>query len=613
MSARWILLAFSGLLACGPANETGIARTRQAVIEGSASPDGLGFPIDRLQRNAVLGQLVKMGLQTGQGCSGTLVGDRLVVSAGHCVVLNQDQWFNGAQPQLVDAGILYYAVGDDVRKPDCLLAADSVHLHPQAKVIADGSIAHDVSLTILKESALAKCRSAVPLQINRDPLNASLVGEPLLQGGFGSLDGTYNFSPVRNWSLLEVSAVDAAYVNARAQGHGTPTFGDSGSGLLRHFPDGSLRVLGVDSLGMSGLNAFMRLDPQGSFLDSLITPELLCGSVTDAGTCRGSELISCGSRGFLSLDCSTLQRSCAVDDAGKARCVSDACACDLTPGTCDPDCSCDPDCACVTKRSGGCAAAGSSGASGALGLLIALAAPPILRRRLGRRAMLAALALLAASALGCSGSETTVCSTRDAGEVEAGSVSHLSSRCRTTEDLFKSDACPAGLACDIAALVGDAVGCRTAGSTAAYAECRPGSPPCVAGTTCRGLDPSSQNCLPFCKSRTGTCSDGICVDGIVPATGLCLPYESCSALTGAGCPGALRCYLTGDSGRTICLPPGSAGTGGRCASAVDCQPGNVCLSNKCAPLCSAKFACPGTATCQNVGAIANQPDLGICQ
>jgi len=200
------------------------------VIGGEASPAALGFELSSLEADAVLAQLASQAGKKYQGCSATLVGDRVVVAAGHCVIMNQSSWLNGDPPQVITADALEYVVGQDVNKPLCSLAVASVHLHPQIEVTQLYGIQHDVSVSILKQSVTKSCPHVVPMQINAEPLTADFIGKQVLTGGFGSTDGTYNFSPVRYWSLLEVQQKDQFVIAVGSINKGFPTFGDSSAG-----------------------------------------------------------------------------------------------------------------------------------------------------------------------------------------------------------------------------------------------------------------------------------------------------------------------------------------------------------------------------------------------
>lgn len=518
------------------------------VVDGAQSPDDLGFPIDRFQRNAAVAQVA----MSSQGCSGTVVGDRVVISAAHCVVMNQSAWLSGAVPQVASPQDLTYVVGNDINNPLCVLQAESVQVHPQAATDpSTGAIRHDISITILDSSVIDNCPAVVPVQINRDPITDSFTGDWVLQGGFGALDYTYNFSPVRYWSLQQLAAVAPDYVVFRSGQHGGPSFGDSGSGFLRRFPDGSLRTLGMDSLANGLLGSFVRTDAQGSFIDQVVTPELLCGAVGPEGICRDHAVVACDAHGFTSNDCLASGQDCAIDGQGHAACV---CACDTNAG-CDASCACDPSCADAGHE------AGPDGDTDA--------AP-------------------------------------DAAAPTCGTVTHL----------LNPASCGPGMACDIVDFVASKTGCRPAGTVGVYGECSVSTPPCISGTTCLALTPSSWKCDPFCNANIadpGCPGVGVCVPMYQVGSstaGVCMEPDNCDLSSTSSCPSGYGCYLLED-GR-FCFPAGSYNGGASCTYLNDCRAGYDCLNGKCTRWCKDSSQCTGATVCDGFGNTPAQPDVGHC-
>lgn len=348
--AVW-LCAAGALTACGVERvdaPTGVERA--AVIAGSRS-DAFEYPISELERNAALAQVVTVGGKQYQGCSATLIGDRLVLTAGHCLVLNQGEWLRGGMPQLGEPGMLQYLVGEDVDAPLCRLTVESIHLNPEIKILPDNSLAHDSAIAVLSESATRGCPQAVPLAVNRQPIEP-LIGRLLAQGGFGSLDETTNFSKVKFWSALELSRVNDALLFGRDVGHGLPSLGDSGSGALLRTSDGELRVLGTASTTWGNALGFSRLDKDGPFLDAMLTEQNVCGELLGQGVCRGDTLVQCTAGEMHHESCADRGLQCAGADAGAAA----ACACTCNQGAlCEPACACDTDCAaCACNTHDGC-------------------------------------------------------------------------------------------------------------------------------------------------------------------------------------------------------------------------------------------------------------------
>ena len=330
---------------CNGSTEGAPNVSRSPVIDGYESPEELDFELNELQANAVIAP-------RGLGCTGTLVGDRAVVTAGHCVVLNQEEWLGyGADPEVVPAVYMTYDVGPNSDDPLCELQAESVHLHPNIDPKPEVQrINHDVALIILAESALKNCPHVIPISMNREAIPDEMEGVMVLQGGFGSLDGTFDFSPLRFWSLLELEIITNDDISLEDIGQGFPTYGDSGSGAFYRFADSIIRNLGVASSGVVGLMRFVRLDDQNDFFDDVLEPVHLCGDVEEGGLCRDDLLVTCDDSGFMTTDCTAAGGECVVDDEDHASCT---CPCD-TDTWCQDDCSCDPQCPCECDMSDDC-------------------------------------------------------------------------------------------------------------------------------------------------------------------------------------------------------------------------------------------------------------------
>lgn len=315
-----------GLVGCVPQAEP-LGVSHSAVVAGSATPDSIGFPLGRLERHAMLA--ARFG--GNQGCSGTLVGDRVVVSAAHCVVTNQEAWIHGAAPVITDPAKFTFTAGDDIDAPICVLPVASIHIHPDVDP-AGYTLLHDISIEILADSALDKCPGVVPVQANLEALDGNLPGTSLLQGGFGSSAHDYHFSKKLQWSLLQVSELLPDSISLTDQGKGSPSYGDSGSGLLHRFSDGSVRTVGIDSSMTSDymFYTFARVDDQAAFIQETLAkqigPDPICGAITDKGRCVDDAVVTCSKEGFRSVDCRADGKQCVVDAQGAAACTCLDCA-----------------------------------------------------------------------------------------------------------------------------------------------------------------------------------------------------------------------------------------------------------------------------------------------
>ncbi len=610
MAMRTLAMMCGGalMLSCAGASEEPLGQRQDAVVGGVTNPASLGFTIDRFQRNAVVDQAVTNAGSTSH-CTGILVGDRAVISAAACVVLNRDAWLAGEPAQAVTPADVSIAVGADASKPDCKLEVESIHVPTKAP----GSSPSDIAIALLKSSAIDACPNAVPVQVNREALSDQLVDEWLLMGGYGATDFAAStlYSPVRNWSLLQVASIAPDHLSTRVAQHGMPSPGDEGAGLLRRFADGSLRAVGVYSQSKGSTSSFVRLDSRAAFIGATITQQAQCGTVGASGVCRANAVATCDDKGFASRDCAVEQRNCEVDAQGAAHCISAECSCDLT-SACDPNCTCDTDCSCKTEPAKGCGVAGGGVGAGAMLGILVLAAVALARRGLRSRGALLAMAALSLTSLGCSKGTVLVCEAKDAGEV-AADAGHADSKCQKTADVLTANACPAGQTCDLADPLEDRAACRAVGTTPAYENCGPTSLPCAAGTGCLGLVQAKLRCLPFCDERTGTCpGDGSCMvsAGATPV-GICLPAEACDLVSSQGCAATLGCYLA-PNGKTVCSNPGTVATGADCTLETQCGSGSTCHAGRCAPWCRVATDCTWPATCKGIGETPGHLDLGYC-
>jgi hypothetical protein len=216
-------------------------------------------------------------------------------------------------------------VGNDVKNPLCTLQVESIYLNPLLESFEHKFIEHDISISILKESVTKTCPHVVPIPINDEPLTDDMLEKALLQGGFGSTDGTYNFSPIKYWSLVYLAYIYPDRLMIMDNNQGTPTFGDSGSGILYRFPDGSLRNLGILSQHFNIdeylIMSFTNLANEASFISTVVDKDLLCGEITETGKCVGDFIITCNAKGFRSTDCNAQQMSCQMSQNNQPTCV----------------------------------------------------------------------------------------------------------------------------------------------------------------------------------------------------------------------------------------------------------------------------------------------------
>jgi hypothetical protein len=194
-----------------------------------------------------------------------------------------------------------------------------------------------------------------------------------------------------------------------------------------------------------------------------------------------------------------------------------------------------------------------------------------------------------------------------------------SGQCETVDDLMSTTSCGSGRACDFTYDGStNVLGCRAAGSTAAYAACS-SCASCGASAKCLSLYVGmSERCLPFCDAQTltGCPGDGQCSYSISAAggeIGICIVPDSCDAISGTGCSSGLACYLVDAQGTAFCLTSGTGDQGDECSDPSDCVAGATCFSSGlCRRLCRSSSVCPSPATCTNYGFSSGLADVGYC-
>jgi hypothetical protein len=274
---------------------------RSDVVNGTRSPTYV--PLDSEQIMAVVG--ITEGTPVDAVCSGTLIADRVVLTAQHCT-------------EGVSAASMWILFGVDDQAPDLAIEVTAKHEHPS----------HDMALLELASSPSAQI-AVRPIYIPLFDLTTADFGRTLEQAGYGQTsisggtDGRFFVAEV----LDDFEEANDRNLVVNGQGQHGVCFGDSGGPSLAIAPEGDVRVMGALSWGDDscvGRDRYARTDFARTWIEQYTGPTpgagpQPCGSVTSVGNCfqRGSQVTYCDN-GVLKVDDCTSGEVCGWSngDAG---------------------------------------------------------------------------------------------------------------------------------------------------------------------------------------------------------------------------------------------------------------------------------------------------------
>ncbi len=268
----------------GPRKPLGV---RAGIVNGTRAPNLV--PLGLEQRRAVVG-IGQVGV-TGAFCSGTLISERVVLTATHCT-----DGIPGTQLRII--------FGEDDLSPELVVPVANKREHP----IQD--------LALLTTASAPSAQLAVqPIPIYLGTLTAADQGRDVETAGYGDTESS---EWGRFFAIELLVSVDAQTFTVDGQGFRGVCFGDSGGPAFLVAPEGDPRTLGDLSEGdaeCGNQDTFVRADVLRPWIEETTGPtpgagNLPCQGLGLVGACSDNVVRWCEAGVVVTRDCGQCGETC---------------------------------------------------------------------------------------------------------------------------------------------------------------------------------------------------------------------------------------------------------------------------------------------------------------